>query len=82
MDNEEAPELCDYAFPRIAHRDPLYGGRIVGQRGMTLRDYFAAQVLNGMLAGRTSLSQDQYAAAAYEIADDMMKARAALGEEK
>ena len=70
----------EQAFPMIAHDDPLYGGRIAGQRGMTLRDYFAAQVLNGMLAGRTSLAQDQYATAAYEIADDMMKARSALGE--
>ena len=70
------------AFPMEAHADPIYEGRIVGQRGMTLRDYFAAQVLNGMLAGRTSLAQDQYAAAAYEIADDMIKARAALGEKE
>lgn len=80
MDNEEAPELCDYAFPMIAHPDPQYGGRIVGQRGMTLRDYFAVQALTTM---RYAADAPHVAARiAYEIADAMLKARDALGEKE
>jgi hypothetical protein len=43
--------------------------------GMTLRDYFAAKAMQGMLAeGRTHLSET-VAKASYEYADAMLKAR-------
>ena len=50
--------------------------------GMTLRDYFAAQALNGYLAGRNSnrdeasrFCVDPVAAACYAYADAMLAAR-------
>lgn len=49
--------------------------------GMTLRDYFAAQALQGSLASDTPdynyASFDARAANCYELADAMLKARAA-----
>ena len=71
------------AFPMIAHDDPLYGGRIVGQRGMTLRDYFAAHALQGAMQKHpTDRGSKSIAEYAYWIADAMMEARAALGEKE
>jgi hypothetical protein len=45
--------------------------------GMTLRDYFAAKALQGMLAenGGGALANDKLADYAYNIADEMLKAR-------
>jgi hypothetical protein len=45
--------------------------------GMYLRDYFAAKALQGMLAenGGGALRNDKLAAYAYNIADEMLKAR-------
>jgi hypothetical protein len=47
--------------------------------GMTLRDYFAAKALAFVLgyADIPHTGPDEWAAAAYEIADAMLKARAA-----
>jgi hypothetical protein len=47
--------------------------------GMYLRDYFAAKALQGMLAenGGGALRNDKLAAYAYNIADEMLKAREA-----
>jgi hypothetical protein len=46
---------------------------------MTLRDYFAAKALQGMLAenGGGALRNDKLAAYAYNLADEMLKAREA-----
>ena len=75
--------MDEQAFPMIAHGDPLYGGRIPAQRGMTLRDYFAAHALQGAMqkhiTDRGSRSIAEYA---YWIADAMIEARTALGEKK
>jgi hypothetical protein len=45
--------------------------------GMTLRDYFAAKALQGMLAedGGGALNNEELAEFAYVIADEMLKAR-------
>ena len=44
--------------------------------GMTLRDYFAAQAMQGLLSdGVGSLSDEELADWAYKLADAMMKAR-------
>lgn len=44
--------------------------------GMTLRDYFAAAALQGMLAnGRTPMSHESHARAAYLLADAMLRER-------
>lgn len=47
------------------------------QRGMSLRDYFAAQALSGLLANPKSDSVrfDDYAKDAWKMADAMLKAR-------
>ena len=48
------------------------------EHGMTLRDYFAAQALTGICAnsGNTALkSAEQFAQAAYNVADAMLEAR-------
>ena len=49
------------------------------KEGMTLRDYFAAKALQGMLAenGGGALANDKLADYAYNIADEMLKAREA-----
>ena len=46
--------------------------------GMTLRDYFAAKAMQGVIAGGTlpvSVSDEELAGAAYDMADAMLKAR-------
>ena len=45
--------------------------------GMTLRDYFAAKVMQGICASGPALewSNDRLAAEAYAMADKMMEAR-------
>ena len=42
---------------------------------MTLRDYFAAKALQGMLARERPTNPKAYAQNSYEIADAMMEAR-------
>lgn len=48
------------------------------QQGMTLRDYFAAKALQGMLAAREHYQTDTLARYAYDVADSMLETR---GEE-
>jgi hypothetical protein len=43
--------------------------------GMTLRDYFAARAMQGMLADPSTPEIMDIAGAAYEVADAMLKAR-------
>jgi hypothetical protein len=43
---------------------------------MTLRDYFAASLLAGMVAGDRSYNLEGVAREAYELADAMLKERA------
>lgn len=47
------------------------------KKGMTLRDYFAAKVIQGICASGPTIewSNDRLAAEAYDLADAMMKAR-------
>jgi hypothetical protein len=56
------------AFPTTVH---------VYEKGMSLRDYFAAQALTGMLARppEEGLSMMDRAITAYDYADAMLKAR-------
>jgi hypothetical protein len=46
-------------------------------KDMTLRDYFAAKAMQGMLAenGGGAVTNDEIAAWAYHLADAMLKAR-------
>ena len=57
------------AFPRSAT------GHCHSQEGMTLRDYFAAAALQGILADGGGASWDDDAKNAFRAADAMLKAR-------
>ena len=46
-----------------------------GNFGMTLRDYFAAKVMQAMLGSNWTLKDEEIPARAYKMADLMMKAR-------
>jgi len=55
---------------------------VTGEKGIDLRDYFAAKAMQGVLANRgivygTNADEDDYNGAkrAYKIAEAMMKAR-------
>lgn len=66
------------AFP-LEERDRSQAHEIYAvHRGMSLRDYFAAKVLQGILANSFSdieLTMPDYAQTAYLLADAMMKER-------
>ena len=57
------------------------GQKIVGNKGMTLRDYFAAKAMQGMLAangdanGHLEYIEKMVAESAFKLADAMLKAR-------
>lgn len=67
------------AFPQYILEPNPAGGepRIVWQEGMTLRDYFAAKAMQGILASFTSSQPDMdiTAKVSYKYADEMLKAR-------
>ena len=56
------------AFPN-SHYNNVYG--------MTLRDYFAAKAMQGLLASNRDLSWRELGALSYDAADAMLKAREA-----
>ena len=62
-----------FPMPPVGTGDPR-DGMAGGSCGMTLRDYFAAAALQGLMASRNFLDEydGQYV---YEIADAMLKAR-------
>ena len=47
------------------------------EKGMTLRDYFAIKVLQGLLASGLDQPKFEFARKSYEMADEMLKAREA-----
>lgn len=59
------------AFP-IVHPD----GKGVQYFGMTLRDYFAAKAMQGLLAAQAKAPHERRAEFAYEMADAMLQERA------
>jgi glycerol kinase len=64
-----------YAFPNV--HNPLTGTQ---ESGMTLRDYFAAMAMQGILsnahlAKENPMDRNLIAGTAYEVADAMMIAR-------
>ena len=59
------------AFPMGYHP----GGNRADQFGMTIRDYFAAAALQGLLCNGGGPSWDGDAKNAYQAADAMLKAR-------
>ena len=64
------------AFPTEAY--DLERQTIVREEGMTLRDYFAAKAMQGMMSDGIHENDFAWAAAqAYKMADAMLKARQA-----
>ena len=64
--------------PAFPHPEIDFEVTIQASSGMTLRDYFAAAALRGLMAAHTSggcLVDDLYAKYAYDLADAMLKAR-------
>ena len=53
------------------------GETMRGHKGMTLRDYFAAHAMQGMLSENSGIRYptDELVDFAYKVADAMMKAR-------
>jgi hypothetical protein len=71
------------AFPLPAYED-WDGSQVIGQDGMTLRDYFAAKAMQGSIgAGNDNVMRgyegwrDELAREAYRYADAMLAARSA-----
>lgn len=64
-----------YAFPRAATETNNPNMFFEPQEGMTLRDYFAAAALQGILANPTEVSSATVVKASYEYADAMLAAR-------
>ena len=56
---------------------PAPAGRLtpITDQGMTLRDYFAAKAMQGLMDA--AMPMPEIAQAAYQMADDMLKAREA-----
>jgi hypothetical protein len=63
------------AFPRIEGIESTFRGRLIPEYvgGMTLRDYFAAQVLSGKCSFGSPIEQAEFA---YQVADAMIAERA------
>lgn len=61
------------AFARDSHMDKEIG-LYVQQQGMSLRDYFAAAIMQGLMASQCEVTDDPYPIYAYKIADAMLKA--------
>jgi hypothetical protein len=59
--------MKEYAFPFPS---------VSGHPGMTLRDYFAAAALTGILANNQAIYSEWNARYAYETADAMLSRRA------
>jgi len=54
---------------------PLSAANVGLQYGMTLRDYFAAKAMQGMLAASENYPTTELAMYAYQVSDDMLLER-------
>jgi hypothetical protein len=61
------------AYPFI-HKHPTTGNTKL-EEGMDLRDYFAARAMHGLMVDNPSPACGYIATTAYQMADEMMKAR-------
>ena len=65
-----------YAFPMPSGPQPRVDCSTHYNEGMTLRDYFAAAIMQGLMSSQCQVD-DPYPIYAYKIADAMLKAREA-----
>jgi hypothetical protein len=65
------------AFPLVYYSEPIgsIGPQLIVKGGMDLRDYFAAAIMQGLMASQCEVTDDPYPIYAYKIADAMLKAR-------
>ena len=63
------------AFPHTVEYKGSDCGGIVPHGGMTLRDYFAAKAMQGLLARTSTSNGDVIVKDSYALADAMLKAR-------
>lgn len=66
--------MNESAFPTTIHN---YGDGMYASEGMTLRDYFAAKTLQGILSSGNlqTVNFEKIAKDSYAMADAMLKAR-------
>jgi hypothetical protein len=64
-----------YAFPQVEPIKNEFHVDYGTDRGMTLRDYFAAKAMQGLLASEVEASMKEFAEKAYAMSDAMLKAR-------
>lgn len=66
------------AFPLVYYSEPIgsIGPQLIVKGGMSLRDYFAAAIMQGLMASQCEVGVP-YPIYAYAIADAMIKAREA-----
>lgn len=57
------------------NHDTIPAGTACQYRGLTMRDYFAAKAMQGLLASSVKGSEDQFAEYSYKVADAMLRAR-------
>jgi len=77
-ENLMSKETGGNAFPYSGvHTFQGRGGITFDDRGMSLRDYFAAKVMSGVQSNPelSDWGAERYANYAYEVADAMLKAR-------
>lgn len=65
------------AFPNVYYSEPIgsIGPQLTIKGGLSIRDYFAAAALQGLLCNGGGPSWDGDAKNAYQAADAMLKAR-------
>lgn len=65
------------AFPCVYYSEPIgsIGPQLTIKGGLSIRDYFAAAALQGLIADGGGASWDDDANNAYRAADAMLKAR-------
>ena len=63
------------AFPALPISRELNGELVYQAKGLTIRDYFAAKAMQGLLASDVNAPMQSFAIRAYKMADAMMEAR-------
>lgn len=63
------------AFPSEEFFDSSTGKIALGGQGISIRDYFAAKALQGLLSSNVVATVEVFTSKSYEIADAMLKAR-------
>ena len=63
----------EQAFPSVPAFPSSH--ELMGEKGMSMRDYFAAKALSGLIVNGENFNLPLLTAFCYEVADAMLKAR-------